>query len=195
MQTRQSNFADRINGALIVIWSSTRNFGIVTKAQTSLSLFQCALVTSQCDKCPNLVLAQMAISVLFVWEDNALANRLAWAFVTLQTYHVLAQVSICLPEVKALVSVELTHLYRLAWSFVTVSESSVQARLAVYVTFMRAAKALVSQHICTGSPVPFVTRQIDTYWILMPAQMAMSVPYMKEAHAPTGSSELFVTIP
>ena len=29
----------------------------------------------------------------------------------------------------------------------------------------------------------------------MLAQMAMSVPYMKEAHASTGSSELFVTIP
>ena len=66
-----------------------------------------AIVTSQSDKCQNLVLSQMAISVSFMRAANAQANRLTWAFVTVPKYHVLAQMEICVPEAKALVSLHI----------------------------------------------------------------------------------------
>ena len=74
MQTRHA-FAARISDNPI-----TRHFNTVAKAQTKLSAQICrlakAVVTSQCDKCQNLVLSQMAISVSFLQAENALKNRL-----------------------------------------------------------------------------------------------------------------------
>ena len=79
MQTRHA-FAARISDNPITIWSNTRHFNTVAKAQTKLSAQICrlakAVVTSQCDKCQNLVLSQMAISVSFLQAENALKNRL-----------------------------------------------------------------------------------------------------------------------
>ena len=79
MQTRHA-FAARISGNLITISSNMRHFNTVAKVQTKLSAQICrlakAVVTSQCDKCQNLVLSQMAISVSFLQAENALENRL-----------------------------------------------------------------------------------------------------------------------
>ena len=79
VQTRHA-FAARISDNPITIWSNTWHFNTVAKAQTKLSAQICrlakAVVTSQCDKCQNLVLSQMAISVSFSQAENALKNRL-----------------------------------------------------------------------------------------------------------------------
>ena len=41
----------------------------------------------------------------------------------------------------------------------------------------------IGLHICTGSQEPFVTWQSDKYQILMLAQKAISVPYIRAANA------------